>query len=249
MANQTISERPQHSLPQSFLLHILPGLLTLAGFFVLKPVSERLGYPPLLAFLLAVLLLDLPLQLGLLLREGKHRTGKWSLAGLHPYQEKLRWGTFALIFLLAFAALYLLISLAAPLSGIQTGSVFGWIPDWMILEEASQYAAYPRSILIIVFTLQLILTGVLLPVVEELYFRGFLLSRLSRFQWGAPIISGLFFALYHAWQPYSLVSIFLLGAGLSLVVFWKKNLNLSITLHVAANALARLGFLMAVLAA
>jgi hypothetical protein len=55
------------------------------------------------------------------------------------------------------------------------------MPDWMFLEEQTQYQAYAKNVLLVTFALQLLLTGVALPWVEELYFRGYLLPRLSRY--------------------------------------------------------------------
>ena len=85
----------------------------------------------------------------------------------------------------------------------------------------------------------------MLPWVEELYFRGYLLPRISRYGVGAPLIGGLLFGLYHSWQPFGFVTVFLLGAALGYVVWWKRDLRLSISLHVFANASARLMFLLA----
>ena len=45
---------------------------------MLKPLLDPIGYPPLLAFLLAVLLVDLPVLLGMMLHEGKKRNGHYS---------------------------------------------------------------------------------------------------------------------------------------------------------------------------
>ena len=83
---------------------------------------------------------------------------------------------------------------------------------------------------------------------EELYFRGYLLPRISRFGIWAPLLGGLFFALYHVWQLFGFVTVFLLGAALGYIVWWKKDIRLSISLHVFANALVRVFLLMGVLA-
>jgi membrane protease YdiL (CAAX protease family) len=84
--------------------------------------------------------------------------------------------------------------------------------------------------------------------VEELYFRGYLLPRISRFEIWAPLLGGIFFGLYHVWQLFGFATVFLLGTALGYVVWWKKDIRLSISLHVFANALGRLMFLMAALA-
>jgi membrane protease YdiL (CAAX protease family) len=91
------------------------------------------------------------------------------------------------------------------------------------------------------------LTGVALPWIEELYFRGYLLPRISRYKLWSPVISGLFFGLYHSWQPFGFLTVFLLGTLLGYLVMWKRDIRLSISLHVFANIFARLVFLMVAL--
>jgi membrane protease YdiL (CAAX protease family) len=238
----------QHTLLRSLGLHVLPGALTTVAFLVLKPLLDKSGYPPLLAFLLAVTLVDLPVLLGVMLVAGRKRNGRYSLDGVVRYRDKVSWKTFALFFAGAFVAVYLLTMLAAPLSNALAGHVFSWLPDWMFLEERTQYHAYAKNTLVVTFVLQLVLTGVTLPWVEELYFRGYLLPRLSRYGWWTPLLGGLFFGLYHVWQAFSFPTLFLLGTALAVVVWWKRDIRLSIGLHVFANALMRLMVLIAALA-
>jgi len=239
---------PQHSLLKSFLLHILPGALVTITSALLKSVSDTMGYPPLLAFLLVILLIDIPVLLGIMLFEGKKQNGKLSLEGVVLYREKIPWGTFALIFIGAFVGVYLLIMLVTPVNAFLTESLFSGLPKWMFLEEQSQYQAFAKNVLVITFAFQLVLTGIVLPWIEELYFRGYLLPRISRYKWWAPVIGGLFFGLYHSWQPFGFLTVFVLGAVLSYIVMWKRDIRLSIGLHVFANAFARLAFLMVALA-
>ena len=238
----------QHSLMKSFLMHVLPGLLVTVAFLLLKPLLDSSGYPPLLAFLLAVLLIDIPFMLGVMLNEGKKLNGRLSLEGVVLYREKVSWKTFALVFVGAFVVVYLLIMLVTPISTLLTKSVFSGLPEWIFLEEQAQYEAYTKNILVVVFTLQLVITGIVLPWVEELYFRGYLMPRISRYGKWAPLLGGLFFGLYHVWQLYGFPTVFLIGVALGYVVWWKKDIRLSIGMHVFVNAIGRLMFLMVVLA-
>ena len=239
---------PQHSLVKSFLLHILPGALVTISFVLLKPISDSIGYPPLLAFLLAILFIDLPVLLGIMLFEGRRQNGKLSLKGVVLYREKIPWGMFTLIFIGAFVGVYLLIMLITPVNAFLTEMFFSALPKWMFLEEQSQYLAYTKNVLLITFAFQLVLTGIALPWIEELYFRGYLLPRISRYKWWAPVMGGFFFGLYHSWQPFGFLTIFVLGTALSYIVMWKRDIRLSIGLHVFANTFARLAFLMVALA-
>ena len=239
---------PQHSLLKSILLHILPGALTTLVFVLIKPLLDPSGFPPLLAFLLAVLLVDLPLQLAIMLFDGTKLNGRLSLKGVVLYRDKVSWKTFVLVFVGAFVAVYVLTMLVSPLSSVLAESAFSWLPDWMFLEEQTQYLAYGKGVLLAAFVLQLVVTGVALPWVEELYFRGYLLPRLSRYGKWTPFLGGLFFALYHVWQLFSFPTLFLLGTALGYVVWWKQDIRISIGLHVFANALMRLMLLLAALA-
>ena len=66
----------QDSFWKSVLLHVFPGLLTTVVFLGLKPLLEPLGYPSLLAFLLAIMFVDLSFMLGVLVFTGKKETGQ-----------------------------------------------------------------------------------------------------------------------------------------------------------------------------
>jgi len=138
--------------------------------------------------------------------------------------------------------------LVSPITGFLAQHVFSGLPQWIFLEEQSQYQAYAKGALVTVFTFQLILTGLVLPWTEELYFRGYLLPRLTRYGKWTPLISGLLFGLYHSWQAFGFVGVFLLGIVLGYVVWWQRDIRLSIGLHITANALTRLAFLLAALA-
>ena len=70
--NTNISqELSQHGIFKSAVYHILPGLAATLVFVLLKPAVVSLGFPPLLAFLLAVLIADLPVMFIIMYLEGK----------------------------------------------------------------------------------------------------------------------------------------------------------------------------------
>jgi len=239
-ANTTVSEFPQHSILESIGLHIIPGVLLTAAFIVLKPLTETIGYPPLLAFILAVLLVDIPLQLGIMYYQGKKLNGRYSLQGVVLYREKIPWGQFIIIFLIGVVLLFGLSTLAMPVNSFLSQQLFSWLPDWIFLNDAYQYEAYSQGTLLVTLTLFLIVTGIALPWVEELYFRGFLMPRISRFKAWAPILSAFLFALYHVWQLFDFATIFLSGLVFAFAVWWKRDVKLGISLHVFANVLARI---------
>ena len=246
--NSIDKSNDQHTLLKSFLLHIIPGILTTIAMLIFKPIAGTMGYPPLLAFLAAILLIDIPIMLGMMLMKGKKLNGRFSLKGVIQYRKKISWKTFTIVFVGAFIGLYLIIMLTAPLNAILAESFFSWLPEWFFFDDAAQYEGYSKKVLIIVFSMQLLITGIILPWVEELYFRGYLLAKISRCKVWAPILGGLFFGLYHGWQLYGWVGVSLLGIGLGYVVWWKKDIRLGISLHIFANAIVRFMLLISVAA-
>lgn len=238
---------PQQSLWKSIVLHILPGALVALAFVALKPFLDFSGYPPLLSFLLVVLVIDVPFMWGVMLYEGWKKDGRLSLNRVVLYREKVSWKRFLPVFVGAFIAAFLLVTLSNPLSEFFTSAVSSNLPKWIFLDEQSQYQIYARDILIVIFVFQLVVTGIVLPWTEELYFRGYLLPRITRFGKWTPLIGGLLFGLYHIWQLFGFASVFLLGTVLGFVVWWQRDVRLGISLHIISNVATRMMILITVL--
>ena len=92
----------------------------------------------------------------------------------------------------------------------------------------------------ITLIVNLVLNGIVAPVIEELYFRGYLLPRLSRFGILSPLISSVLFTVYHFWQLYAYASIFLVMTPLIYLVWRKQNIYLGIAAHCALNIIGNL---------
>jgi membrane protease YdiL (CAAX protease family) len=77
-----------------------------------------------------------------------------------------------------------------------------WLPQWFEMRDVALLAQYSRPSLVLTFWLSLALNGIAAPIVEEMYFRGYLMPRLSRFGRWTPVLAVGLFTLYHLWQPY-----------------------------------------------
>lgn len=226
----------QHSIRKSITLHLLPGVLVGAVYFLVAQPVQNLGYPPLMALILALIAVLIPFEMGLLLYEGKKRNGKLSLKGIVLYRERIPvWQYLVLVplLLLLTGALFMILT---PLSSFLLDTFFSWIPESAILDMGLS-AAYTKSVLVATYLLGFIFATLAGPVVEELYFRGYLLPRMSRLKGWAPALNSILFALYHIWTPWMAVTRAIGMLPLIYTVQRKRNIYIGVVVHILANSL------------
>jgi uncharacterized protein len=91
-----------------------------------------------------------------------------------------------------------------------------------------------------------LITGILAPYVEELYFRGFLLPRMAWMKSWAPVAEAFLFALYHFWSPWQLVTRFLAVLPLVYIVNRKRDLRIGVAAHWLLNTIGSIELLIPV---
>lgn len=228
----------QHGLGRSILLHLFPGVMIVA-FYALtaQPIIEA-GYPAIVALMLGVLLILIPVELGYLYFQGRKRNDANSLEGIVLYREPIPlWQYVALVIpLLVWAGL--LFTVAAPLDNFFIDNLFGWLPDWYFFGAFTENLSdFSSTALIVTVVLSIILNGVAGPVVEEMYFRGYLLPRISRFGAWAPVLNTVLFSIYHFWSPWQILLRIVAILPMVSVVQWKKNIYVGMWQHVLLNTI------------
>jgi membrane protease YdiL (CAAX protease family) len=113
-------------------------------------------------------------------------------------------------------------------------NLFSWIPDWFNLTRGSAERNAP-SIEITMWILGFIFVSIIGPLTEELYFRGYLLPRLTKLGKWAPLVNVTLFIIYHFWQPQYLVTMIIAMLPLVYIVWWKKNVYLGVGVHCFLN--------------
>jgi CAAX protease family protein len=225
----------QHPLVRSIVLHLLPGALIVAFYLIAAPFVINAGFPSGLTLLLGFLFVGIPLELGYLLYQGKKRNGTLSLRGIVLYREPMPiWqyvAFFLLLFVIAFGALFLI----SPVSSFLSEHVFSWLPGYLLSNGESLYPKPARTAVLVTLIMGLVVDGIFNPVVEELYFRGYLLPRISRLRWLSPLVNASLFTLAHFWQPYNYPLILLIQLSLVYIVYWKRNIYIAILTHCAGN--------------
>jgi CAAX protease family protein len=236
----------QHTIGRSVVLHLLPGALITLFFALTAPLARGLGLPSLLAIFLAIPVVLIPFELGYLLRDGRRRNGRLSLEGVVLYRQPIPSWQFALLvvglFLWSGVAFALVALLDAPL----IEALFRWLPDWFFLDE--DLSAYARPVLLATWALGLLANGLAAPIVEELYFRGYLLPRISRFGAWAPLINTVLFSLYHFFTPWQLLGRILALLPMVYAIWWRRNIYIGMVVHCLGNTVTMLALLPAILA-
>lgn len=188
-----------HSLGKCLFLHLAPGIAnisaTLLGFATLWNPS----LPPELVFgVFTPAFVLVPVQLGYLYYLARKRGNRgWSLEGVVVYNRPVSWSRYFLW---------------VPAILVPTAAIFAaFEPITRGLEEAlagvsvlAKYQATGVSDLAgILLLASIVLGAILVPITEELYFRGYLLPRMSsRFGRLKPVAHSLLFAIYHFGSPW-----------------------------------------------
>ena len=213
------------------MLSLLPGILYVILALIITPAILLLGFPTLFVLILTDIIVIVLLELSILLFISKKKANKYSLKNVVPYTKKMPVLHFIgyLVVLIVYG--YLISLLLSPISVILKDSLFSWMPE-VFLTETINPTSLSMTILLITAILAVIIIGIAVPIVEELYFRGFLMSRISRLGkiW-APLTIVILWAIYHFWAPWNILTFIVLYFPIAWVVMRTENIYLSIITH------------------
>jgi hypothetical protein len=117
-------------------------------------------------------------------------------------------------------------------------ALFGWLPSWFVdLVPIDSAADYSTDAWIVTLAAYAAINVVIGPVVEELYFRGYLLPRMSQLGRWAPMVNVILFSLYHFWTPWGFLSRIAGVTPFAYAVWWKRNVYLGMAVHVLLNGI------------
>jgi hypothetical protein len=236
------------SLQKILCLIFIPSSILTVVYIVIGGLKPAI--PSLLLFYICATFILFPFEIGIVLNASKKEYGRYSLSSAFTNYKKMSWWKIVLYgsFLFAFAGIMSVTvaplenSLFAPISNKLTQSMPVYF-DWNNIESFQQY---PRDILLLTCVGYFILNVIVGPIVEELFFRGFLTSKISRYGNFAPLIITILFSLYHFWLPFNnlfRISIFFPAAW---IVWKKENIYISIVFHCLCNLLSTVSFIISV---
>ncbi len=231
----TEKEIKQLSVIKLLLFVFIPALLILGAYS--WAVRFRAVVPPFFSFMLIILIVLIPIELGIILYFSKKEYGKLNLQSAfagHKKMPVIKIISISLVFIIFGALVFTFIS---PIeSHFMFKTIFRNVPEYFKLSDfLKQYGNYPKGIVTASLMLYAVGNGILGPVVEELYFRGLLMPRINRFGTWAPVLITLLFSAYHLFSPWENATRVIACFPFVYCVYKKKNIYIGMVVHCTLN--------------
>ena len=223
----------QHSVLKSVLLHLIPGIPILLGIFLfaLPVFTSILGIAT-----------ELRVLVGFTLSTVRKKAGSNCISSIKEY------ATFIPLLLVFNIIMFVLI--APPVNDFMVETLFWWYPQEYNFQNLVADPAVLAGYQGVQFGLILYIIGgcILAPIVEELYFRGYLLPRMESYakKW-APLVTTVLFSVYHFFSPWENPIRIIGTLPLFYLVWKKKNIRFGIIVHVLLNTFGGIMMLVSVL--
>lgn len=236
------------SLSKLLCLIFMPTLILTTIYIIIGCLQNTI--PSLLLFFLFAAVILFPIEICIVLYASKKEYGSYSLKSAFSCHNKMNWWKIFLYGSLLFAFAGVMSATIAPLENSLFAPIsnrFAQITpvyfDWNNIEYLKQYS---KDILLLTCVGYFLLNVIIGPIVEELFFRGYLTSKVSRFGTFAPLIITVLFSLYHLWLPFNnLFRIFVFYPA-AFVAWKKKNIYISIVFHCLCNLFSTISFIITV---
>lgn len=238
------------STGKMIMLHILPGIINIITILVLIPLVESMGVKPIISSVtagyLAVFISMITVQFGILLYISKKTNASYDISHLIIFNNKSK--IYEYIIFIAIVIIWAMIvsTLLEPMENGIRDSLFSFVPDSMALRNVD-LNSLPKNQLIIAALLGVLANGLIAPITEETYFRGYLLPRIKASSKLAPIISAILFSLYHFFSPWQFLSRVLTMVPVYYWVVKRKNIKFSLLAHLLINCYTSIALLLTVL--
>ena len=230
----------QFNVLQIILYHLLPGVPVLLAAVVFTNPVWGFGLPIFLSLMISFCLCLIPSQWLILVitarREGKKTRDIIGYSSKMPLSKTLLWSLPGIV--LAAVIFTVGIDIENPL-----WRVFLWVPEWF---RVNRPAPDMGNYVALTLALNFLIRGLLVPFIEEIYFRGFLLPRMNRLGKSAPIASAALFSVNHLFAPWENVTRMLAVLPFVYITWHKKNVRISLISHCTVNTLSCFMLLMSV---
>lgn len=216
---------------RNILLHLLPGAIIATVYLLLVNLITTPQIPKALIFFLSGLVM-IPVML--LIMKAYSKTGR--VMDAVGFREKLPVFKMLLLALGSFLWAALIMTLSKQMNESILNNQFGWMKNAFVISDClTNPGNYSKTMLIVTWAVGLVTTSTVLPFIEELYFRGFLLRSMGKYGISAVMISALLFSLYHLFSPWLVLSRFIAILPMTFFVWKYKDIRIGIVAHIVLN--------------
>jgi uncharacterized protein len=233
------------SMRRVLLLIFVPtSLLTVSYVLIGRLIQETI--PSLLLFTLLAMLVLFPVQLLVVLLASKREYGRYSLRSAFSQHQELSWWKILVYGSLLWGFAGIMSVTIFPLEEMLLAPIAErlaqLLPPYFNWANTDYLQQYPRNILLLTGIVYLFMNGFIGPIVEELFFRGYLTAKISRFGKYAPLIMTILFSLYHFWLPFNNLFRIIIFYPAAYLAWKKKNIYIAIVFHILSNLVSAVGF-------
>ncbi|MDF2905459.1 MAG: Abortive infection protein [Herbinix sp.] len=236
------------SLIKVALLIFIPTTTLTISYYLLGQVFQSI--PSLLLFFALATIILFPIELAVVLCSSKKEFGRYSLKSAFVNQGKTSLIKTLLFSTLLFGFAGIVSATIGPFENWVTtplsNKLIEIIPayyDWNNMEYLRQY---PKNILLLTCIAYALFNIIVGPVIEELFFRGYLTSKISRFGKWAPVIITVLFSLYHFWLPLQNLFRICVFLPAAYIAWRQKNIYISMIFHILCNLFSTISFIIIV---
>jgi membrane protease YdiL (CAAX protease family) len=230
------------SVPMIIILSLVPGLVILLWAFLFSNPIFGINFSIYLSLMLAILLGLIPTELAIM----KYFAwkNKVRIKDIILFKEKTPLKKLLPSIIIPFILAAIFFVVLPKFKQQLYGNVFTFFPDWF---RINRFNTSETKFLTLTLVLNFLLNGIFGPLVEELYFRGFLLPRMKMFGKIAPLINTILFSIYHFFTPWENITRILAVTPLSYSVWINKNIRIGIIIHCSLNTFGCIGLLLSIL--
>lgn len=214
-------------------LHLFPGIALSIMYIFFSKVGILAGYPKVVILGFSMIFSIIPIELGYLFYVAKKEEGTFNIFKILGLKGKLKVKVFILYSLSLIIVGGILLIALKPLSNYLLKTVFYWIPSWYNFVQ--DMSLFSKNYIIIAILVSFFILTLIAPIIEELYFRGFLLARMKWMGKYSVLFNVILFSVYHFYQPWLIIARIAAMLPLYYFVYKKDSLKLGILVHCLAN--------------
>jgi len=230
------------------LLIFIPAILS-TTIYIIIGLSQN-AIPSLLLFFLCALFFLFPIELGVIMCASKKEYGRYSLKSSFSHHIKMNRLNIILYGTTLFAFSGIVFVIIAPLENNLFAPISTRLaqiaPDYFNWHNVEYLKQYSYNTILLTCASYFVLNVIVGPITEELFFRGFLTSKISRFGNYAPLIITILFSLCHLWLPFNNIFRIFVFFPAAFIAWKQKNIYISIVFHCLCNLFTTVSFFISV---